>query len=139
MPHAAAGLHPLDAACGQDACRAVGVFVGDAAFGKVGKGGNAGMRMQSEAFAGDSLVVEEIKEDERLQELSEVGRAHQTGDRSFAVTAGAPGDLSDRALRRASGDRRRKGHWGLLGFFRPKRSRTGSSEELRVHVNPEHP
>jgi len=42
----------------------------------------------------DSLVVEEIKEDERLQKLPEVGRAHQTGDGSVAVAPCARGDLT---------------------------------------------
>src|SRR6185369_13286035 len=109
MPDAAASLHPLDATSGQHARCAVRVLITDAARGKIGEGRNARMRMQPEALESDSIVVEEIKEDERLQKLPEIRWAHQTGDGSVAVTPGAPGNLAYRA----PGDGCRTGHWDL--------------------------
>jgi hypothetical protein len=39
------------------------------------------------------VVVEQIKEDEGLQNLTEVGGAHQTGDGTVILAARALGDL----------------------------------------------
>ena len=82
MPHAAAGLHPLDAAGRNNAGCAVRVHIAHAALGDVGKRGDAGMRVKPETLGSPEgrAVVEEIKEDERLQDLAEVRWAHQAGD-----------------------------------------------------------
>src|SRR5580704_99360 len=113
MPHAAAGLHPLDAAGGQQAGCAVRVFILHTALGEVGEGRDARMRVQPEALEGDSIVVKEIEEHERLQKPAEVRRAHQTGYGSIAGTPGAPNDLTYRLSRDWCG----KGHSGFLGVF----------------------
>src|SRR5690242_16125084 len=99
MPHAAAGLHPLDPAGGQHARRAVRVFIMYAALGEVSERRDARMRVQGDAFGGDAVVIEEIEEDEWLQKLPEIGWTHQSGDGSVAMAACAPDDLTYRASR----------------------------------------
>src|ERR1700720_2945661 len=94
MPHAAAGLHPLDAAGGQHTRCAVRVLIAHVALGEVCEGRDARMRVKREALGGASIVVEEIEENERLQEAAEIGWAHQTGDVSISGTTGAPHDLT---------------------------------------------
>ena len=61
MPYAAAGLHPLHTAGRQQTRCAVRVFVGGAAFEKIGQGRNTRMGMQPEALEGSSTIVEEIE------------------------------------------------------------------------------
>src|SRR6478672_2715493 len=81
------------------------------------------MRMEPKAVEWNSFIVEEIEEDKRLQNLPEIGWAHQTGDRSVAVAAGAPGDPTLGAPR----DRCGKGHWEFSRFpaVRPRRRSAG--------------
>jgi hypothetical protein len=60
------GLHPLHAASRQQAPGAIRVFISGPAFEKIGQGRDARMGMQPKALERDSIVVEKIKEDERL-------------------------------------------------------------------------
>src|SRR5437016_1594583 len=60
------------------------------------------MRMPTEAHRrGRESVVEtgEIQEDEGLEELAEVGRAHQPGDGPVRLPARAVDDFADRVLK----------------------------------------
>jgi hypothetical protein len=50
------------------------------------------MRVKPEALEGDSVVIEEIKKDEWLQNLTEVGWAHESGYGPVAIAAGAMND-----------------------------------------------
>jgi hypothetical protein len=112
MPDAGAGAHPFEAACGQQSCGSVGVFIADAALRKVSEGCDAGMRMEPETSEWLSVVVEEVKEYERFQKLAKVGRGHQACDRPVSLPASASDDAGRRALRRG------KGHWKSSGFCR---------------------
>src|SRR6267142_2893597 len=76
VPHAASRLHPFDTPGRQCALDAVRVDVADRAFQDVAQGGDPRMGMQA-PVKGRSLVVEKVEEDEWLQDLAEVGRAHQ--------------------------------------------------------------
>src|SRR5438445_11049289 len=55
-------LHPFETAAWQQTLRSVRVFIADAPLRNVGKGCDAGMRMESEASEGFSVIVEEVKE-----------------------------------------------------------------------------
>src|SRR5207253_11295682 len=80
MPCTAGGLEPFDPASGQEPGGAGRVFLADAAFPKIGERRDARMRMPPDARKRPSLGVEEVEKDERLESLTEVRRAHQTGD-----------------------------------------------------------
>src|SRR5713226_7368677 len=77
MPHAASGLHPFDASGRQCALDVVRGDIADRAFRDVGDGGDTRVGMQAHV-QGCPLMVEEVEKHERLQDLAEVGRAHQT-------------------------------------------------------------
>ncbi|KIT90182.1 hypothetical protein QU40_00290, partial [Staphylococcus aureus] len=64
------------------------------AFGEHGDGGDARMRMEI-AGAGDRRRrIDQVEEDERLEILAEVRRAHQPGDRGAAASLRAMNDLT---------------------------------------------
>ena len=110
MPYATAGLHPLHTAGRQQTPCAVRVFVGGAAFEKIGEGRNARMGMQPETLEGSCSVIEKIEEDERLQNLPEVGWTHQTGYGSVVLAPGAFRNLTHRS----GCDRVKRAHLGIL-------------------------
>ncbi len=89
MPDPLAGAHPLHAAGAEDAGGAIGVLVAHAAFGDIGQGGEARVRMQAEGWETVASIVEQIKEDEGLQQLAEAPRAHQSRDVAMGSAAGA--------------------------------------------------
>src|SRR5882672_978500 len=99
MPYAAAGLHPFHTAGRQQSPCVVRVLIGGAAFEKIGQGRNARMGMQPKALEGNSCIIEEIEEDERLQKLPEVRWAHQTCYGSVVLASGTPRNLPPRSAR----------------------------------------
>src|ERR1700722_10315818 len=69
VPHAAASLHPLDAAGRQHTLDVVRIYVADRAFENVCQSGNTRMGMESPVERG-SLMVEKIEKHEWLQDLA---------------------------------------------------------------------
>src|SRR5467141_980906 len=131
MPDAAAGPHPFDAAGGQQARRSVRVFIADAALRNIGKGGDAGMWMETEAGKGVwfSLSIEEVKEYEGFQKMAKVRGRHQACDRPVTLSSGAFGDEGKRTLRRDGCGQRMS-----CGFCRGFQVRHGLSFlQLRRH------
>lgn len=88
VPHATAGPHPFDAASGKNAFYAGGLLILNRAFMKNGDRGDSGMRMPAEGGRGCRGNIKKIQEHERLDELADIRRAHQTRDRSVPKAAG---------------------------------------------------
>nr|WP_287123517.1 hypothetical protein [Mesorhizobium sp.] len=93
MPDAAAGAHPFDAAIGDLAGTDGRIIIARVTLGDDGHRGNAGVGMDRHPAASlhglehCPVRIEDIEKNERLQGLSEVGRAHQPGDEPLAVAA----------------------------------------------------
>src|SRR6266852_5724776 len=98
MPDAAAGPHPFDTAGWQQARRSVGVFISDAALRNVGKSCDSGVWMEPETRERFSLIIDEIKKHEGLQEAAKVRGRHQACDRPVALPTGPFGNSRTRTL-----------------------------------------
>src|SRR3981081_3113190 len=85
VPHAASALHPFDAAGRQSATHVVRVDKADRAFYDVGQGGDARVGVEASIERG-ALMIEKVEKHEWLQDLAEVGRAHQTPDEAMVLT-----------------------------------------------------
>src|SRR5713226_5759577 len=118
MPDAATGPHPFETAGGQQARRSVRVFIADAAFRNIGKGGDAGMWMEPETGKGVwfSLSIEEVKEYEGFQKMAKVGWRHQSCDGPVTLSTRASGDPGNRILRRDGCGQRTSSRF-VVGFF----------------------
>src|SRR5258708_23842882 len=103
VPCTATCLEPFDPALSQNPGGPGRVFVADTSFQQIGQRRDARMRMQPEARERRSLVIEQIKNDKRLESLAEVGRAHQAGDRSVTPAVRAMHDLTWTLPDRSSG------------------------------------
>jgi hypothetical protein len=77
VPHTASSLHPFDAAGRQCAFDVVRVDIADGAFRDIGQGGDTRVGVEARA-EGRALMVEKVEKHKRLQDLAEIGRAHQT-------------------------------------------------------------
>ena len=96
MPDAIAGAHPLDATGRKNArlSRALGVL--DRALEHDGDRGDARVRVPADPRHAPPLPVEVevIEEHERLDELADVGRAHEPRDGSAHMSPRAIDDLA---------------------------------------------
>ena len=99
MPHAASSLHPLDAAGRQCAPDVVRVDIADRAFREVAQGGDTRVGVEG-PVEGRALMVEKVEEHEGLQDLAEIGRAHQPCDGAVRPATGTPHDRTRQARRR---------------------------------------
>ena len=93
MPHAAPRLHPFDTTGWQDASFVVWIDIADRAFRDVGQGGDARMGMEG-TVEGRSVMIEQVKKHEGLQDFAKIGRAHQPGDGAMGSAPGAPSDAT---------------------------------------------
>src|SRR5258707_15540776 len=89
MPNEAACAQPFDAACGKNSFYAGGLLILDRAFMKNRERGDSRMRMPAEVGCVARRNVKKIQEHERLDELDDIRRAHQPGDRSVPFPPGA--------------------------------------------------
>ncbi len=93
VPRSETGLEPLDAARLQSAGGSRRVFVPNAALEEMGHGRDPRVGVQPESREARLLHVEQIEEDERLQGLAEVARAHQPRYGTVAEALGSTNDL----------------------------------------------
>src|SRR5207237_2752905 len=95
VPHAVAGFHPFQSARNDLAFLSGGVLVEDAAGKHCGEGRNARVRMNSgEQPLSRRTNFAVIQENERLNQLADVGRADEAGDRAMPAAAGAKSDTA---------------------------------------------
>jgi len=85
VPHAVSSLHPFDAAGRQSAPDVPGIDKADRALYNVGQGSDARVGVKASIERG-SLMIEKVEKHEWLQDLAEVGRAHQTRHEAMVLT-----------------------------------------------------
>src|SRR3984893_9811569 len=91
VPHAASSLHPFDAAGRQCAPDIVRIDIAYRAFRDVCQGGDTRVGVKR-SVEGRALMIEKVEKHEWLQDLAEVGRAHQPGDGAVRPAAGTSHD-----------------------------------------------
>jgi hypothetical protein len=82
VPHTTSGAHPFDAAVADASVSRVGIIKGHIALREYRNGADAGVWMYR--HAGRHLAhirFEQVEKNERLQPLSEIGRANEAYDR----------------------------------------------------------
>ena len=99
MPHATPGQHPFDATFRDCAPNVLRIDIADGAFGDVRQRGDARMGVEARRER-RALMVEEVEKHERLQDLAEIGRAHQTCGEALRSTMGTLHDSPGEVRRR---------------------------------------
>src|SRR5580698_1196826 len=99
MPDAAAGAHEFDPIRGQNPLYAGGFLILNCACMKHRDSRDARMRMPAEVGRRRRGNIKKIQEHERLDELAEIRRAHQAGDRSVPLSSGPKRNAARRVAR----------------------------------------